>query len=285
MRIIKWGSVMRYVIFLVLIMVASSGSAQSRQFCFASAETYYEQVYCQLQAKAQIKSLPAFHQFRKNPEDVQYSLLKRPAERNAIKLPAPTKKRVAQPQPQAPLQKVVERMQIADKKLSAKAIHTTAVTENLPTTFSDCQLTGKILNCGQRTFALVANKSNHRLASNALSPENKMELPSFQGGNIDHHLGKAYQQYIRKMCDIGLGGVTMTYGKFAYLYQDLRNKGLDFTQRFETMYSFLKKDKAKLGVSEAGVLPAGFNPDVCVAVGEHYYVCDHSGRNYIFELQ
>lgn len=76
---------------LILLLLLGSG-AKADNFCFAVAETYYEQVYCQLQAKAQVKNLPLFHQFKKNNEHVQYSLLKRPAERNAIKLPSPVKK-------------------------------------------------------------------------------------------------------------------------------------------------------------------------------------------------
>lgn len=60
-----------------ILMISSAANAD--QFCFALAETYYEQVYCQLQAKAQTKNLPPFNQFKKNNEQVQASLLKRPA--------------------------------------------------------------------------------------------------------------------------------------------------------------------------------------------------------------
>ena len=83
---------MRYARFSICILCALAASAKADQFCFALAATYYEQVYCQLQAKAQTKGLPPFNQFKKNDEVVQASLLKRPAERNGIKLPAPVRK-------------------------------------------------------------------------------------------------------------------------------------------------------------------------------------------------
>ncbi|HEY0891459.1 MAG TPA: hypothetical protein VGE32_00300, partial [Cellvibrio sp.] len=78
---------MRYAGLSISILCVLTASAKADQFCFALAETYYEQVYCQLQAKAQTKGLPPFNQFKKNNETVQASLLKRPAERNGIKLP------------------------------------------------------------------------------------------------------------------------------------------------------------------------------------------------------
>src|SRR6478735_9538922 len=81
--------ILRYVFVVVFCVIHP---VYADQFCFALAETYYEQVYCQLQAKAQTKGLPAFNQFQKNTESVQASLLKRPAERNGIKLLLPTRK-------------------------------------------------------------------------------------------------------------------------------------------------------------------------------------------------
>ena len=61
---------MRYVWVSISILCVLTASAKADQFCFALAETYYEQVYCQLQAKAQTKGLPSFNQFKKNKTDV-----------------------------------------------------------------------------------------------------------------------------------------------------------------------------------------------------------------------
>ncbi len=56
---------MRYARFGIYILCVLAASAKADQFCFALAATYYEQVYCQLQAKAQTKGLPPFNQFKK----------------------------------------------------------------------------------------------------------------------------------------------------------------------------------------------------------------------------
>ncbi|HCS66322.1 MAG TPA: hypothetical protein DIW64_20880 [Cellvibrio sp.] len=271
-------------IFFAAFLIAHPVDAS--QFCFALATTYYEQVYCQLQAKAQTKGLPPFNQFKKNNEVVQASLLKRPAERNGIKLPAPAHK--AQPpaviiapqktitKPQASAQRAPTNEPDPAPLRSVKAESKNA---------SGCELLGNQIHCGNRVFKSLGNKANHRLAKNALSIDNKMALPSYQGGGLNQYLARAYVQYIDKMCDIGLCGVTMTYGKFAYLYQDLQSKGLDFPQRFEIMYGFLKKDKASMGVSESSGAPKNLSLDKCVEITDMRYVCDHQGRNYIFEMQ
>ena len=258
----------------------------ANQFCFALAETYYEQVYCQLHAKAQTKGLPPFNQFKKNNEVVQASLLKRPAERNGIKLPALARKAQSSLTIIAP-QKTMTKPQASAQRVTAdepdpaplRIVH-----EESKNT-SGCDFFGNQIRCGSRLFKLLGNRANHRLATDALSPDNKMNLPGYQGGALSQYLARAYAQYIDKMCDIGLCGVTMTYGKFAYLYQDLHTKGLDFAQRFEIMYGFLKKDKASMGVSESSSVPQGVSLQNCAMLTALRYVCDYHGRNYIFEMQ
>lgn len=277
---------MRYAWLSISILCVLTASAKADQFCFALAETYYEQVYCQLQAKAQTKGLPPFNQFKKNNEAVQASLLKRPAERNGIKLPAPAR-RTQPPATSIAPQKIITNPHSRTPKAIANEPETVAkrsvkVDSN---NTSGCDLSGSQIRCGSRVFKLQGNKANHRLAQGALSSDNKMDLPRYQGGGMSQYLAQAYGKYINKMCEIGLCSVTMTYGKFAYLYQDLHSKGLDFPQRFEIMYGFLKKDKATMGVSESSSAPKNLSMDECVAITDMRYVCDHQGRNYIFETQ
>lgn len=271
-------------VFLAVFCIIQPVNAD--QFCFALAATYYEQVYCQLQARAQTKGLPPFNQFKKNSEVVQASLLKRPAERNGIKLPAPVRK-VQAPIATISPPKIINQLQVGVPKTVANESGTrplrSASTESKNSL--GCDLVGNQIRCGKQLFKLIGNKANHRLANSALSIDNKMNLPNYQGGALSQYLVQAYGQYIAKMCDIGLCGVTMTYGKFAYLYQDLHTKGLDFPQRFEIMYSFLKKDKASMGVSESSSAPKGLSLQDCSALTDERYICDHQGRNYIFELQ
>lgn len=273
---------MRYLRCSMFILLLLSSGAKADKFCFASAETYYEQVYCQLEAKAQVKNLPPFQQFKKNNEQVQYSLLKRPAERNAIRLPAPVKQAV-QVEPSAkakqPFTSEPDRVQprnpVAQESGSQKP--------RALLTDSSCELRGRHIHCPGATYVLVGNKANHRLAAGVLDSANTMALSVVSDSNAS--LTNAYEQYIGKMCEIGLGAVTMTYRKFAYLYQDLQTKGLDFSQRFETMFVFLKKDKAAMAVSESVSLPAALSLVDCATLGSHYYTCDYQGRNYIFVRQ
>jgi hypothetical protein len=273
---------MRYLCLLLLPIIANTSSAQTGQFCFAAAETFYEQVYCQLQAKAQTKNLPSFFQFRKNTETVQYSLLKRVAERNAIKLPAPIPAVVKEtvPEPVRP-EKSPARVSPGVVKSNSLALSQPS-SHNLPFADNGCIYRDDAIRCEDQVFHLTGNKANHRLHKDALSSDNKMVLPSYQSGALNAYLTGAYHQYIAKMVEIGLGGVTMTYGKFAYLYQDLHTKGLDFPQRFEIMFGFLKKDKATMSVSESVSLSKDVDVSHCSSLGENFYVCDVQGRNYIF---
>jgi len=277
---------MRYARFSIYILCVLAASAKADQFCIALAETYYEQVYCQLQAKAQTKGLPPFNQFKKNNEAVQASLLKRPAERNGIKLPAPTRIVASQAATVSPA-KINNKTQVGVLKTIANEPDATPLRSISVESKNalGCELLAKQIQCGNQSFKLIGNKANHRLANSALSIDNKMNLPKYQGGVLSQFLAQAYGQYIDKMCDIGLCGVTMTYRKFAYLYEDIQNKGLDFPQRFEIMYGFLKKDKTNMGVSEALSRPASLSLQDCAVLTDTRYVCDYQGRNYIFELQ
>src|SRR5690606_13960643 len=82
----------RYLwLFCLLLTSSISLSSYAQSFCFLSAATYYEQVYCELQAKGAARDLPPFHQFKRNDENIQAVLLKRPAARAGIDLPRPKK--------------------------------------------------------------------------------------------------------------------------------------------------------------------------------------------------
>lgn len=224
---------------------------------------------------------------------MQASLLKRPAERNGIKLPLTEKKPpVATETKLAVIETSVATkakpaitekptVQVTSAEPIAAIQRITPIVKNI----FGCELISKQLKCSNGVFVLTGNKSNQRLAKSALMTENKMDLPAYKEGATNQYLTRAYQQYIVKMCDIGLCGVTMTYGKFTYLYQDINSKGLDFVQRFETMYSFLKKDKASMGVSESTAMPQGLVEGDCSPLGDTFYVCEKQGRNFIFARQ
>ena len=268
---------------LGMALLAGQSSAQS--FCFASAGSYYEQVYCELQARGEAKTLPPFYQFKRNDATTQALLLKRPAARIGIDLPMPkpaAKKMTAKAVPQQ------------ERKLPAPAVQkpqpgtspSPSPAPKTPTS-SACQLNGNAMRCGDQQFTLMGNRRNQRLAEGVLEAENKMALPVYHGSTsdqaaIDAYLARAYRQYIEKMHEIGLGGVTMTYGKFYFLFFDLQEKGLDFSQRFETMYGFLKKDKATMGVSETLTPDSQLKAEDCDPLAGHMWVCSRAGRNYLY---
>lgn len=114
-----------------------------------------------------------------------------------------------------------------------------------------------------------------------------MALPVYRGDisdkrAVETYLVEAYRRYIEQMHAIGLGGVTMTYGKFHFLFFDLQEKGLNFSQRFETMYDFLKKDKASIGISEKLTMDNQLTVKDCDLLSELMLVCSRTGRNYLY---
>ena len=87
-----------------------------------------------------------------------------------------------------------------------------------------------------------------------------------------------------KMMEIGLGGVTMTYGKFAFLFADLHEKDVDFVARFERMFDYLKKDKRNISISEGLANVSALRIEDCVPFSGDLFVCVHQGRNHVFSL-
>ena len=276
---------------LGMALLAGQSSAQS--FCFASASSYYEQVYCELQARGEAKTLPPFYQFKRNDATTQALFLKRPAARIGIDLPMPkpatkkmTAKAAAQQERKLPAS-VAQKTQPATSPAASPSPAVSPLIASKTLTSSACQLNGDAMRCGDQQFTLIGNRRNQRLAQGVLEAENKMALPIYRGSTsdqaaIDAYLVRAYRQYIEKMHEIGLGGVTMTYGKFYFLFFDLQEKGLDFSQRFETMYGFLKKDKATMGVSETLTPDSQLKAEDCDPLARHMWVCSRAGRNYLY---
>ncbi len=286
----------------LLVAGFSSGDAYAQSFCFASAGSYYEQVYCELQARGEAKTLPPFYQFKRNDARTQALLLKRPAERIGIDLPMPTSTvakptvaTVPSPKPRTPPPSVKPGSQQPASKTSTPQQEgtlsaSTGVSSKNLLHSSGCQLNAEEIRCGERRFLLTGNRHNQRLAQGVLDADNKMALPVYDGkvtdqAAVENYLAEAYRQYIEKMHEIGLGGVTMTYGKFYFLFFDLQEKGLNFSKRFETMYGFLKKDKASMGVSETLAADKDLTTEDCDALAEHMWVCSRAGRNYLYLTQ
>lgn len=276
---------------IVFFVAAFAFHAQAESFCFASASTYYEQIYCELQTKGEAKNLPPFYQFKRNDQTTQALLLKRPARRIGIDLPMPKTNRISVPgakiaEQQRPLMPPPAPVTNSPAKAATAKPGIKSQTPSLAGQLN-CLFSAEEIRCGKRNFKLTGNLRNQRLAPNALDADNKMSLPVYHGSNTDTaaanaYISLTYRRYIEQMHAIGLGGVTMTYDKFYFLFFDLQDKGLDFSQRFETMYTFLKKDKAAMGISEKLTPDAQLTLTDCNPLSEQMLVCSRAGRNYLY---
>jgi len=240
--------------------------ALAGEACLLLAETYHEQLYCELKAMGRGKSLPAWRDFRRNDAVTQALLLKRPAGRVGIEVQMP-------PRDISPAA-----TEIGPEELSPRAADTRSGT---------CRLQGASLFCGGDEYHLVGNRDNTALRPGALASDNAMNIPQVPGqfdreGAVHSYLVSAYRQYLEKMLDIGLGGSTFTFRKFVYLYRDVTARELDFSQRFETMFGFLKRDKQRMAVNERLPDTGGLEANACEPLDNLLAVCDGGRKNFLF---
>ncbi len=256
----------------------------AEQFCFLMAENYYEQLYCEVKAKGHGGSLPAFYDFRKNEPLTQALILKRPAANLGVDVSMP-KKSVATLQPvldTAPPQPVTQSTQAVALGQAVRTMGTHGGNALLA-----CSLKGVSIECGAEKYQLMGNKSNHHLAEDALDVNNQLAIQAYipqqhSGGSLDAYLLTAYQRYITKMLEIGLGAATLSYPKFSYLFDDMVSNGVDFSGRFEIMYSFLKKDKLHISVSESIPTDVNVSLENCMLLGSDIIACSSDTKNYLY---
>lgn len=239
--------------------------------CFALAETYYEQLYCEVKEESPSTVLPAFVDFRKNNERMQALLLKRKAQALGIAVKMPAKAPQASHQA-SPLE--------IEENLSPPS----------PQSTEACQFNGQGIDCSGTQFLLTGNKPNSKLSLMALQDKNRLKLNNYGGDLNDQQaltlfLTKEYTHYLEKMLEIGLGGVTMSFTKFYNLFLDIQSKGGDFAARFETMYQFLKKDKSTIGISGKTEMIAGISMADCARLTDAMFTCDNQHRNSIYLRQ
>lgn len=243
--------------------VSHASSTIKYSACFSQAETYYEQIYCEIKAKDQHVSLPSFIDFKKNNEQMQALLLKRKAE--ALNIPFTMQKKKSA---------VSERNKKVDE--SAEKAYST-----------NCQYLERTIKCRDGIFSIVGNKSNAVLQREALSSKNKLEFSKFTGDRnnktqVLDYLTKCYTLYIEKMVEIGLAGTTMSFTKFYYIFQDLSEQGVDFQQRFETMYAYLKVDKRSISVAENVNPIQGLTIAHCSRLKNNLFTCDNGTTNRVY---
>lgn len=263
---------------LVLVMMFLSISAMAN----CVPRTDYERIYCEIVEQGEGKGLPRFEDFRRNDVTVQQLLLKRPAAKLKITLPnSPNKAAVHQKQG---LSKSTQSERI--KKTTIKPLES-RISEASSVSFSNCTVGGNIIVCGTRRFNLKMNEPNSRLAPGVLDDKYKMALPPYRGDaqdeqEVQFYLSGVYGRYIERMVDIGLGASTMSYARFYHTFYDLQAKNVDFSERFETMYRFLKKDKKTMVVKSE---PSTLRPrDIsqCDDVTSQIIVCDMGRVNWVY---
>lgn len=257
---------MRYLACAVLFclpVLACLPSVAAANTCFNFADTYYQQLYCEIRASGQGAGLPSMLDFRRNNEQMQALILKPYARKAGIAM--------QMPKATAPV---------------ARVSKSPPVTSQPTATAAACVVQAADLVCGNNHYALVSNRPNEALAPGALSASQHMALPLYRGSRQDEaaisaYLEASYYHYLQKMMAIGLGGSTLSYGKFAYLFEDLASKGISFGERFEVMYRYLKADKQKLQVPIRTDLPREFDPRACFPLHE-LQVCQAGLVNLVF---
>lgn len=278
-------------------------TAPSALGCKALAKTELERVFCKVKARSPASLPYAFNEFRKNPPVTQRLLLKRPAAKAGISLPAVKRKPTGQPNSasnpgrgqkgepkkagsgaqsgyaQATSGRVVKKGKVPE----AVAVSHSAAgrSDSLP----GCRLAGRKIMCAEGNYALLDNQPNSALEVGAF--EQNLLLPRYTGADNDSvavrgYVVESYREYIKKMAGLGLAGVTMSFTKFFHTHREVVSKGANFAARMETMYEFLKKDKASMGAprSHDKHLPKGIKS--CQRLSAQWIVCDDVKRNWVY---
>lgn len=254
----------------LLALGLSPGLAHA-EACLSSAETELERLYCQVVEQGGGQGLPSQSDFRRNAPQVQALLLKRPAQRLGLTLPQPST-----PTP-APNTSAITRQKAAP----------TAPEPPASPSLQGCRLAGEQIRCPNRSFQLALNQPNGNLGPGVLDADNRLGLSAFNGDRSDEqavrrYLSQAYDRYIPKMLEIGLGANTMSFTAFHNAFHTLEAGGVDFASRMEQTFQLLKQDKQTLAIQ------ARYHQDLprdlvqCEPVNPAVIVCDNVATNWVF---
>lgn len=241
----------------------------------------YERIYCEIVAGGGGGSLPSFEDFRRNSPQVQALLLKRPAQRLGIELTAPERAAPMATEP-APQPSAAEPAVMAGPQSSPGPQPSPE-----PQGLRGCSLRGEVIECGHRRYQLATNQPNSALADGVLVEDNRLELASFSGdpsneAELRQYLSDAYDRYILKMLEIGLGGATMSFSEFYHNYQRHQASGVDYAQRMEQTFQLLKQDKRTRAVPSRLTERLPQSLTHCSGIGARVVVCDDVATNWVF---
>ncbi|WP_227546017.1 hypothetical protein [Marinobacter fonticola] len=149
---------------------------------------------------------------------------------------------------------------------------------------------GKTILCSGRAYRLATNQPNSALADGVLDESNTLGLDNYKGDLNDEaaarrYLSNAYDRYIAKMLEIGLGGASMSFTRFYNSFHRHEAEGIDFAERMESTFSYLKQDKQNLGISGRLTEELPKRIQECAWAGRAIIVCDNVATNWIYVRQ
>lgn len=267
---------------LMLLLCLLGSKVQADPRCFAFAETYYEQVYCEIKARNPRAALPDFVDFKRNPALTQALLLKPQARPLGMKIVLPK-----QTSAHTPRQQRGERPQLGQGPGEDTQKTSDKKKDQAINAVTNCDFKPKEIRCVDSVYQIQGNRANSDLADTALSAVNRLVFPAYTGTRGDElaeqqYLLRTYRIYLEKMLAIGLGAATLNYGKFAYLFYDLHEKGVSFVDRFDSMYEFLKKDKRNIRLATQARVPDSLSDSDCYFL-DPLWVCSKSGVNFVYQ--
>lgn len=265
----------RWLASLVLGLCISTANAAGNA-CLEGAKTELEKLYCTVVAEGEGAGLPSPTDFKRNDPQVQALLLRRPAGRLGLEVPQPEASATADSRTQS---------EQADPEPEVAELE-----DNPPADsgrLADCRLEGQSITCPDRRFDLAMNQPNSRLTDGVLEPDNRLGLSSFEGNRNDEeavrrYLSDAYDRYIPKMVDIGLGANTMSFTAFHNAFHTMEDAGVDFARRMEQTFSLLKQDKKNLAVKARYHDEVPDDLSLCTFINREILVCDNVGTNWVY---
>lgn len=269
----------RWLALLVLsVCFCATHAAPVDSACMEGAKTELEKLYCKVVAEGQGAGLPSPTDFKRNDPRVQALLLRRPAGRIGLEVPAPGASATTEPPTSEDGPAPAGTQDTPDQQ---------GDNPELTGRLAECRLEGQRITCPRRRYQLVENLPNDRLAEGALAPENRLGLSPFKGNlnneeAVRRYLSDAYDRYIPKMVDIGLGANTMSFTAFHNAFHTIEDGGVDFARRMERTFTLLKQDKKTLAVKARyhDELPQDIS--LCTVINRDIVVCDNVGTNWVF---
>ena len=266
--------------------------------CLSQSHSELEKAYCKIQEKKPNNNLPAFDDFQNNPPNMQYLLLKGPARKLNIQLPKPIHSKPPEVTQEIEDQElntqeliVVKLTPVIRSNIVSPKVLTIEHTQShdKPKKMQDCKLDNLWIRCNEVNYTLVTNKNNSELEEDALSENNKMNIRERNNEELTDtssikYLSKTYPVYIHKMLSIGLGAGTMSFTKYASVYEASEKNQQNFSERMETMFGFLKTDKRGNTIKSRydTLLPEDIT--WCMPLDDTLIVCDNINKNWVYEI-